>query len=849
MKLHLKLFLILYATLGLFAILFIAYDIFTTSKINDDLKTTVDKLVSTVSTESQQAIENIAIESVKSKSQSAAKHVDLYMRHNPSKTLKELQTDPRFREIAIQPLQNIGYTLVFNITDMRIAIHKHHEFAGMPISKLQNQHTELFKILKEVSTNKSSEGRYIWKDPDGVIREKYTHVTALESKTKDGIKLVVAATAYLDDYTAPMKQINSQIRSTGEATKGKLGNTIVENLYKLFGAVVVCLLLLALIYVFIIRKITKPIYQLVEATEKMAQGDFRVKANYKGVDEIGQLANSFNEMAEALRERDLSLRNANEGLENRVELRTHELHQANLKIKEVNEGLEKRVRERTEDLVTANKALKSSEETFRALTESSDDTVMRFDQELRHIYVNPAVEKQSGIPSSEFWGKTHHELGFPEELVALWENGIVEVFKTGLQNRMEFQLPVSNVWVDWLLCPEFEEDGEVKAVIGLARDITEIKKTEEALRNSKKLLHTTLKSVADGVISTDTESVITFINPAAEHLTGYRSEYAQGKKLPDIFKLLHERSNEKVLDPVKEILDAGRPIDFEQDVIIVSKTGIERPIANSGSPIRGDKGELTGVVLVFRDITENRAREAQLRHQQKLESLGTLSGGVAHEINNPIGIIMNYGELILEESIDSGYDQIAEDAKEIVKESARIATIVKNLLSFSRHEQESRSKVKMNEIIEATLSLTSKIINNDQINFENNIQEDDTQIFCSRQQIMQVFMNLITNSRDALNSKYKGYNTNKKIIINTELLVEDGLKWHRTIFEDAGSGIPIDVQSRVFDPFFTTKGRDQGTGLGLSISYGIIKEHNGRMSLQSTPGEGTKFFVDLPLGE
>ena len=236
---------------------------------------------------------------------------------------------------------------------------------------------------------------------------------------------------------------------------------------------------------------------------------------------------------------------------------------------------------------------------------------------------------------------------------------------------------------------------------------------------------------------------------------------------------------------------------------------------------------------------------ASLSQSQKLESIGTLAGGVAHEINNPVNGILNYAQLILDKL---GPDhEASEFAAEIGKETERIAAIVKNLLSFARQEKQSHSPARMCDIVESTLSLVRTILRGDQITLEVNVPEELPKIQCRSQQIQQVIMNLMTNARDALNEKYPKYDENKRISVSAHVFEAEGRQWLRTTVEDEGTGITEDVIARMFDPFYTSKSREKGTGLGLAISCGIVVEHSGKLRVESEVGMYTRFHIELPV--
>jgi PAS domain S-box-containing protein len=284
------------------------------------------------------------------------------------------------------------------------------------------------------------------------------------------------------------------------------------------------------------------------------------------------------------------------------------------------------------------------------------------------------------------------------------------------------------------------------------------------------------------------------------------------------------------------------------EVALRGKEGQTIPVELVISPIEG-KGTRKRILGIARDITERKQAEeatlnmeAHLRQSQKLESIGTLASGVAHEINNPLMGMINYADLIGEKVED---ETIKEYSKVIMKEGNRIAEIVRNLLSFSRQDKETHSPANIKDIIDSPLLLVGSTMRKDQITIELNIPEELPQVKCRSQQIQQVIMNLLTNAHDALNERYPEYDENKLIRITVHPFEKDGDDWIRTTVEDHGVGIPKDVAQRIFDPFFTTKSRDEGTGLGLSVSFGIVREHNGQLTVESMLGEYTRFHMDL----
>lgn len=276
-------------------------------------------------------------------------------------------------------------------------------------------------------------------------------------------------------------------------------------------------------------------------------------------------------------------------------------------------------------------------------------------------------------------------------------------------------------------------------------------------------------------------------------------------------------------------------------------------VAVANHPSRFTEGDLEAVQalanvagLAMRAAHDQREKNdvlAQLTRSQRLESLGSLASGMAHEINNPLGMIMNYGELILD--LPELGEPLKEYASSIVKETARLGGIVRNLLDFSRDCREAPSLAQLDTIVMNTLALMRPTLRREKILVNMEIPSDLPGLVCRPQQIQQVLMNLLINTRDALNERFPESSPDKSILITLRSMEREQATWLRLTVGEHGPGVPPEIAKRIFDPFFTTKTPDKGTGLGLSISARIIQEHQGALWFESVPGEGASFHVDL----
>lgn len=262
-------------------------------------------------------------------------------------------------------------------------------------------------------------------------------------------------------------------------------------------------------------------------------------------------------------------------------------------------------------------------------------------------------------------------------------------------------------------------------------------------------------------------------------------------------------------------------------------------------PIKDEDGKILSVIDVVSDITERLALQTEAIRAAHLASIGELAAGVAHEINNPINGIINYAQILINRS--NAESREYEIADRIRKESDRIATIVKNLLSFARDRKGERVPCRVQAVISDALSLIETQLRKEGILLKVRLADDLPEIIASPQQLQQVFLNVMNNARYALNQKYPDLNENKIIEISCEKISAKDPSNVQIIFRDHGTGISAHLLDKVKNPFFTTKPAGRGTGLGLSISHSIISDHNGKLIIHSIEGESTEVAIILPV--
>ncbi len=263
------------------------------------------------------------------------------------------------------------------------------------------------------------------------------------------------------------------------------------------------------------------------------------------------------------------------------------------------------------------------------------------------------------------------------------------------------------------------------------------------------------------------------------------------------------------------------------------------------SPIIASDGIVRKILLVARELTGDEMRKADSLRTAQMAAIGELAAGVAHEVNNPITGIINFAQLLLDDS--EKYSLQAELLDRIVNEGERIALIIRNLLSFARESENNNEPVDIVQVITNSLSLVAHQLKKDGITIKTKFSSKSCLIKGNFTQLQQVILNLLSNARFALNVRYPHSSPDKILEISCYPFVQkEGATVTQISIKDSGTGIPQGILTRLFDPFFTTKPSGKGTGLGLSISYGIIQNHGGVIKVDSIIHQYTKMIIELP---
>ncbi len=381
--------------------------------------------------------------------------------------------------------------------------------------------------------------------------------------------------------------------------------------------------------------------------------------------------------------------------------------------------------------------------------------------------------------------------------------------------------------------------------LSLATHLSELRRAEQVLSRQERLLRTILDATPDLVCLLDEKLAYLAVNRAFAAFVGREAGNIVGATDREIFP---EDEGAAMHDENRLVLETGRGSDRE---VLVRRPGGGMWLHVVRVPVTDATGRSIGLLRTARDVTQLKQFQEQLIQSQKMESIGKLAGGVAHEINTPLGVILGYAQL-LQEDVPAG-GQIQADLQTIEKQAKVCRKIVADLLGFSRQAQSAKIEMCFNNSLMEAVSLVRHVFSLDRTAIVTDLDERMPIIYGDPEKLKQVWINLLSNARDAMTGR------GGTVLVRSRLFTADQkvTAW----FADTGPGIPPERQPRVFDPFFTTKPVGQGTGLGLSVSFGIIKDHGGSIRVQSPvpegffdelapedeSGPGSVFIVDLPL--
>jgi len=491
--------------------------------------------------------------------------------------------------------------------------------------------------------------------------------------------------------------------------------------------------------------------------------------------------------------------------------------------------------------------LESAETHIRSVIENILDGMIAVDETGVIRSMNPAAERMFGCRDNEMIGynftrlvpKRYESEHDAKPVVSNWTEIMRRTGGTTLalgRTRKHVTFPVEISLSEMLV-------DQQRLYVAMVRDVTERKRFEQQIAAEKESLAVTLRAIGDGVITCDVNGKVIMMNSEAEKLTGWASKEGIGQPLKSIFDVTVDLATQAKVQKSGYRSEAQSIlVNLPETVTLTSKDGSERVIEQVASPIRDNKNEISGVVLVFRDITQRQRSEAERRKAETLEQLGLLAGGIAHDFNNLLTAII--GNISLASLLLPADDEMAARLDDAKNASMRARDLAQQLLTFARGGAPIKKTASIAKLIQDTVSFSLRGSRN---RSEFDFGPDVAPAEIDAGQISQVIANLVVNADQAMpngGTLYVScdnfcYDTNDAII--PDLAPGD---YVRVRIRDEGVGIPEKYVKRIFDPYFTTK--PKGNGLGLATAYSIIKNHNGLMTVESEVHVGTTFTIYLP---
>ena len=484
-------------------------------------------------------------------------------------------------------------------------------------------------------------------------------------------------------------------------------------------------------------------------------------------------------------------------------------------------------------------ALKYSEERYQTLTEVSPLGIFQTDARGKVVYVNSRFCEISGMDRTDVYGSNRPAWLHPgdrKRIMRLWK----ETAMAGREFKSEYRYRKTDgaaVWVAVQAQPLKNASGEIDGYVGTVADITERKLSEEKIRFQASLLD----QVRNTVIATNLDGGIIYWNKFAEELIYWKESDILGRNIREIS--LPNPDDENAGGIMRQLRTTGH---WEGELVTKRMDGTTFPTHVVSTEIKNDGGEVIGYVGVGTDITEKKSLEARLLRTQRLESIGMLAGGIAHDLNNILQPIMMSIGLLKSERSEAETERIL---GVIDANARRGADLIRQVLSFARGIHSEKQTLIVKYLLDDIVSIIHETFpRNIEVSF--NASPSLWNISGNYTQMHQVALNICLNARDAMpgggrlsltagNVRRKGGPDEKMhgLPPGNYILVK---------IEDTGSGMEPEVIDKIFDPFFTTKEPDKGTGLGLATAYGIVNEHGGGIHVESEPGKGSVFYIYLP---
>jgi PAS domain S-box-containing protein len=774
--------------------------------------------------DAQLELERLGQQIIQDKARDAARQVALFLSFKPEMDIKALQRSAQFQAIAMQPVGQHGYACLYEAGTGIMRIHPNPDLIDRKLDFLAHELPSFWAIFERSLAGKEVSGHYDWIDPDGSGRKKLMTMTPVQVPLH-GKTLMVAATTTMDEFSAPIAAMERKAKAINADFHQFLSDQML-----IAGMIMALFIALTFLGVYLIGRRSAlhymgPIAALARSAENLGGGQWESAIEPSLIhrqDEIGVLAGSFESMR--------------------------------LQLRKLFQDIECRVAE----LKRVQKSLKESEAHFRGLFDGVPVGLYRSTFDGHIIDANDTSVKMLGYPSkAQFLSQNADQLYARTADRSNWQTTIEG---SGVKNIYEVRMRRHDgllIWVEDHSRVVRDSDHAILYVEGSLIDITERKNAESALHNSEKryrnlyeeaerskeLYRSLLHSSADAIVICDTAQRTTYVSPVFTNLFGWSLDDIQGKNIP----FIPQAEKEKSSSIVKEVIEQGTT-RHGYETKRTTRDGHSIDVSISISRYEDHEGKPAGILQILRDIGDRKRMENQLQFAQRMEAIGTLAGGLAHDFNNlMMGILGNISIMMLDTETTSPKYEKLQKIEKLIQSGTKLTS---QLLGYARKGKFELKVVDLSQIVQDSAELFART--RKAIALHMNLSATRILVDIDRSRIERVLFNLLINAADAMPDG-GDLRVNTSIVQHQEMgpkpyKIAAG-SYARLQVTDTGHGMDAETQTRIFDPFFTTKEMGRGTGLGLASAYGIIKAHAGYIDVVSEMGQGSTFSIYLPLSK
>jgi two-component system, cell cycle sensor histidine kinase and response regulator CckA len=494
----------------------------------------------------------------------------------------------------------------------------------------------------------------------------------------------------------------------------------------------------------------------------------------------------------------------------------------------------------------AEEAVRAEEARKRAIVESALDAIVTMDHSGRIVEFNPAAERIFGHPASAVVGRPLADVLIPPALRDSHRSGLERYLDSGESRILGERIEMKALHADGHEIPVELAITRVNLpgpplFSGYIRDITDRKRAEDALQGSRAMLAAIIDGTPDAVFVKDRDGRYLLINEAGAAALGRTVEEVLGR---DDTAVMEPEAAADIMERDRAVMDSGETVIAEESVIA---EGVSRIFLATKAAYRDAAGEVVGLIGIAHDVTDRRRLEAELQQAQKMEAIGRMAGGVAHDFNNILSVIRGFSDLA-QKQLDGADAAVDDWLQQVTRAADQGTALTRQLLSISRREPIETEVLQLNAVVAEMDALLRRVLGED-LRLVTVFGASPGAVEANRGQLEQVIMNLAVNARDAMPGGGKLTIETADTVLDEEAAGRLGLSPGAYValrVSDTGCGMDADVRTRIFEPFFTTKGAGRGTGLGLSTVYGIVSQNGGHIGVHSAPGAGSTFMIHLP---